>query len=99
MASINKLTPGQVLYTVTRHKMGNTTISTVAIHSVKVISIAEDGESVVASWNGNAVRTYHGHEVAKWRTKKPMTVDGFFGSKRLASREEIAKARETGEQA
>ena len=94
MTDISKLTPGQVLYTVTRGKMGNTTISTVYIHPVRVVSIEPDGRSIMASWNHNAPRRFFARQVEKWRVKEPLTVPGLTGQRRLATRAEIAaKAR------
>ena len=88
MAVIANLTPGQVLFTVRRHKMGNTTISTVAVHTVKVLEVHED--YVLATWNGNTPRKYRSAQVSKWKVKAPVLVSGGFGQKRLATRAEQA---------
>lgn len=79
---------GDVYYTVTRHKMGNTTMSTTAVHRVRAISCDSVKETVVARWNGNPERTYVRHEYEKWRKNEPMLVKSGFGH-RLATREEI----------
>lgn len=85
---ISSLTPGQVAWTVTKQKMGNTTVSTVAIHPVRVISVHDD--YVVASWNGNAERKFYEKAVKAWRKSKPVTIQSrFSGAKRLATRAEI----------
>lgn len=91
MASISKLKPGQICYTVTRHKMGNTTLSTISVHHVRVIEVHED--HVVASWNSNAARKYFDRDVAKWKVNKPVTISGAMGYRRLATRAEIAEMK------
>ncbi|MBK3780023.1 hypothetical protein G3A43_07120 [Paraburkholderia aspalathi] len=87
MAVIANLKPGQVLFTVRRHQMGNTNIRTLAVHTVKVIEVHED--HVVASWNGNAQRKYYAGQVAKWKVKAPVLVKSGYSS-RLATRAEQA---------
>lgn len=85
---------GNVYYTVSRQKMGNTTMSTIAIHRVRVISCDTVKGTVVASWNGNASRTYYERDYSKWRKNEPMLVKSGFGH-RLATREEIKAAKST----
>ena len=89
---------GDVYYTVTRQKMGTTSMTTVAIHPVKVISCDSVKETVVASWNGNASRTYYEGDYSKWRKTKPLLVKSGFGH-RLATREEIKAHKDAKEQA
>lgn len=89
-----KLKPGMVVFDVGRHKMGNTTMSTVAVWQVRVISVDQEAQTVVASWNSNPARTYYSRSVAKWREKAPMLVRGASGRARLATREEQKAARE-----
>ncbi len=88
-----KLKPGMTLYDVVRHKMGNTTLTTVAVFAVRVLEVDAERRRVVASWNSNAPRTFYAHNVAKWREKPPMLVRTFFGGARLATREEQKAAR------
>lgn len=88
MAQINKLKVGQRLYTVTNGRLGNTTLRTVHVHDVVVKEIGPEGRFVVASWNGNPARSYGPHEVSSWKVSEPITVEGFFGSRRLANKEE-----------
>ena len=90
----NSLIQGGTYYTVTRHKMGNTTISTVSVHAVIVISLDSVRETVIASWNGNTPQKYYEHQYKKWRKTKPVLINGAFGVARLATREEIAKMKE-----
>lgn len=84
-----KLKPGTVAYTVTRQKMGNTTVRTIAIHSVRVVSVDEESRTVMASWNGNEAHRYYETQIRKWKEKKPITITSPMGRKRLATREEI----------
>ncbi len=71
MANIENLTIGQVLYTVTRRKMGNTAIRENAVHAVIVKEIDLQKRRVLASWNSNAPRWFYGGNVTKWKIKKP----------------------------
>jgi hypothetical protein len=89
----DKLKVGEVYFTVSRQKMGNTTMRTVAIHPVRVKEIEPDSRSVIASWNGNAPRRYYDRDYSKWREKQPLLVKSGFGQ-RLATREEIKAAKQ-----
>jgi len=71
MASISKLVPGQILYSLERQRMGNTMVSRTALYTVKVESIAEDKQSIMASWNSNPAREYLEFQVKKLRVKRP----------------------------
>jgi hypothetical protein len=88
-----KLKPGMVVYDVVRRRMGNTTISTVAVWSVYIVSVDAEKRQVMASWNGNPPRTFGEHGIKKWRKKEPMLIRGALGSARLATREEIKAAK------
>lgn len=88
MAQIKKLKVGQVLYTVTRSRLGNTTLRTVHVHEVVVKEIDPEGKFVIASWNHNRAEKYWAGDVGTWKVSKPVTIDGIFGSQRLATREE-----------
>lgn len=87
---IEKLQPGMVVHDVGRHKMGNTTISTVAVWDVFIESVDVERMVVVASWNGNAPKEYREHQWAKWRVKKPTLIRGAMGNYRIARRDEVA---------
>jgi len=71
MASINRITPGQTLYTVTTGKQGNTTIRCKRVHPVYVKEVNVEDGCVMASWNGNPVRRYSERMIKNWRVKKP----------------------------
>lgn len=71
MASFDRIQDGQVLYTVTRQRAGNTTLTRTAVHPVRVLSVDRDKRRVTASWNGNAARIYTESQVSKWKVAKP----------------------------
>jgi hypothetical protein len=71
MAKISNLYVGQILYSVRRVKVGNTNATRGALYTVKVISIAEDGKSITASWNSNPPITYREASVNKLLVNKP----------------------------
>jgi hypothetical protein len=79
MATISKLVPGQVVYSIERQKMGNTTMSRNALYPVRIIEIDPEGKFVVASWNGNPARTYRQRQVTKWRVSKPEPKGSILG--------------------
>lgn len=86
---------GRTYYTVSKGKMGNTTISTVSVCPVTVISIDSVKETVEASWNGSAPKTFRACQYRTWRLSKPMTIRSALGSVRLATRAEIAASKTT----
>ena len=79
MATINRLTVGQVLWQIKRVKCGNTTVSRGCCYPVEVKEIAEDGRSIMASWNGNPARRMSLRDVAKLRVSKPKPKATVFG--------------------
>lgn len=93
MKAIEKLVPGQVVYDVGRTKMGNTTLTTMTIWPVKIVSVDVEKRRVTASWNNNPARMYAERHWSKWRLTRPMTVSTGGMGQRLATREEIAKAK------
>ena len=96
MAKLNKLTPGQILWDIQKHCMGNTTVRTTSLYKVKVLEVHED--HAVVSWNGNAARKWSGSDVSKLRTKKPIMISTWQGAgSRLATREEIKAMKQAGE--
>lgn len=97
MANIKKLVPNQVLYTITRSRMGNTTIKTVSVHPIKVKSIDLAKLTVVASFNGGSDRTYSELRVKSWKIKKPTLVRLSTGNYRLANREELSALNASSE--
>ena len=91
---ISRLEPGMVVYSVSRQKMGNTTLTTVAVHHVTIESVDLEHRTVTASWNCNPPRKYREREIARWRATKPVLIRGGFGRMRLATREEIKAMRQ-----
>lgn len=79
MATIGRLKPNQVLYTVVRQKMGNTTVSRGVLHRVVVKEIDPEGRYVVASWNNNPARKYFERDVARWRVSEPKPKNTIMG--------------------
>ena len=88
-----KLKSGMKVYDVGRHKMGNTTMSTVAVWPVFVREVDVASRTVVASWNSNPEKTFYEKSVKGWREKKPMLICSAMGPCRLATREEQQTAR------
>lgn len=95
MANISKLKPGQIVWNIRRHKMGNTTVRTLSVYEIRVISVGEF--SVLASWNGNPAKHYTQRDIEKWKLKQPVTIPTWNGyGARLATREEIKAMKEKG---
>ncbi len=69
MASINRLKPGQIVYSVERVKMGNVKMSYGALYKVEIVEVHED--HVIASWNGNSPRKFGEASIKKWKVKQP----------------------------
>ena len=97
---IESLKPGQTVWDVARQKLGNTTMSTVAVYSVFIHSVERIDKGVgavswvvTASWNGNPVKRYGEHNVKRWRKSKPVVVRSPSGRARLATREELKGMR------
>jgi hypothetical protein len=53
-----KIQAGMTLYDRRRHKMGNTTMSTIGEWNVRVISVDVAKREALVSWNGNAYTTW-----------------------------------------
>lgn len=86
---IEKLIPGQIVYDVHSHRMGNTTMRTMGCWEVRIVSIDLEKGTVVATWNSNPAQTFYRNSIQKWREKKPVFVStGAFG-KRIATRAEL----------
>lgn len=83
---ISSLKPGDVVYMLYRHKMGNTTISTISVWRVNVEEVHDD--HVIASVNGNASRKYREREVTKWKKNEPVLIRSRMGYSRLATKAE-----------
>ena len=86
---IKKLQPGQVVYSVERHGLGNTTLKTSCVYKIKILEIDPDNQWVLASWNGNSPSKFYENAVGKWRENQPVMIAGMSGSRRPATRKEI----------
>lgn len=82
------LKPDLTVYDAHKHKMGNTTMRTWGVWSVRIISVNQADQTVTASWNSNPEQVYSKSTWSKWRKVKPMMVKSGFGQ-RLATRDEI----------
>ena len=71
MPDIRNLKVGQTLWTLTRRRMGNTTMRETAVHPVVVREIDPECKWVMASWNYNPPCRYYRRNVQKWRVKEP----------------------------
>ena len=69
MASISRLKPDQIVYSVERQKMGNTTISYGALYQVRILEVHED--HVIAFWNCNRPQKFYESSIKKWRVNEP----------------------------
>lgn len=71
--------------------MGNTTIKTTSMWTVRIISVNPDNETVEASWNNNGAQTYGKRIWSKWRETAPVFIKSKFSiHQRLATKAEIA---------
>jgi hypothetical protein len=89
-----KLQPGMVLYDVHSHKMGNTTMTSIGVWTVRVISVDHEKRKAICSWNGNPPMTYYERGIAKLKEKEPVLIREGFGRYRRATREEIKAMKE-----
>ena len=88
---ISALSAGQLVYSVEKTTMGNTSLKTISVYPVTVTEVRET--SVMASWYGNAPRRFSEAAVKKWKVEKPVLVSNGFGTKRLATKDEIAQMK------
>lgn len=93
---IEKLKPGQIVYDVHRHKMGNTTLTSMGVWNVRIVEVNIEKQTVLASWNCNQEQTYYRGTWGKWRANKPVLVKVGW-AQRLATRAEL-KALKEGKQ-
>lgn len=89
----DKLATGMVLYDVHSHRMGNTTMKTLGVWTVRIVSIDHERRTCMASWNGNRPVRYSESQIAKLKKDEPFLVKSVFGSYRRPTREESAAHR------
>lgn len=89
-ARLHKIKAGDVLWMTRRYKMGNTTMSTTGIYSVRVESVdLEAGKCRVQDPFCRGVVTWGRLQVEKCYTDKPRLVGGL--TKRLATRRDLER--------
>lgn len=93
---ITNIKPGDTVYDLQRHKMGNTTISTLSCYEIKIYEVDHYNGWVVASWNNNSKKKYHTGSISRWKKNKPVMVHTRLGYSRLATKEE-KKAMKDGQ--
>lgn len=71
MATLERLTPGQIVWSVRGQQMGNTTARYKALYRIVIKEIDLEKRQVLASWNNNAPRWFPERHVSNWRVKKP----------------------------
>lgn len=84
--------PGMTVWEVRRQKMGNTTMPTLALYSLRIKEVDLENRLVFASWNGNAPKWFY--RVSKWKKEKPYLVTSALGyGKRRPTKEELSEHR------
>lgn len=71
MASINRLKPGQIVFSIESYKMGNTNIRCKGLWEVRIVEVNLQNNFVIASWNGNPPKKFLLRDIKKWRVKRP----------------------------
>lgn len=71
MATLSKLKVGQVVYSIGRRRMGNTTVVREAAFPVRIISIDMEKRCVMASWNHNPPMRFSERHINRWRLTEP----------------------------
>lgn len=84
--TFDKLKPGIILYDVHSYTMGNTSIRSMGVWCVKVHEV-HPNRTILASWNGNAVKRMYESEWKRLRLKEPELIRTTFGAYKLKPRE------------
>ena len=79
MATITKLKPGQVVYSIQSQRMGNTVLNRRACFTVQIAEVNIDQGWVLASWTGNTPTRYYADSIRKWKVRKPEPKRTIFG--------------------
>lgn len=66
-----KVQVGDVLWSKSRGRMGNTTVMTTRWHAVQILAIDSEKETARVSWNGNPTETYYRKQVERLYRNKP----------------------------
>lgn len=87
---LSKLTPEQIVYSVEKRTMGNTSMTTTSVFCVRIVEVDPEGKWVMASWNGNTARKFYERMTSKWRKERPVMIESLNGRSRLATKAELA---------
>ena len=79
MASINRLKPGQIVFSIESYKMGNTNIRCKGLWEVRIVEVNLERNFVIASWNGNPPRKFLPQDIKKWRVNEPKPKKKIWG--------------------
>lgn len=90
----DELKPGMIVWSIRRHKIGNTSLSTVSIYQIEIISVDPVSKSVTARCYGNGEFTCYKQMWSKWKKSKPVTIKTALGQHRLATRAELDALKE-----
>ena len=90
---IEKIKPDMTVYDCHSQKMGNTTVRSLGIWTVKIVSVDVEKRVVRARWNGNEERSYFQSSYSKWTEKKPILIRTHVGGWRKMTKEEKAAAK------
>jgi hypothetical protein len=90
---LDKITAGMTLYDVGSHRMGNTTMRTMAVWPVFVKEVDTVKDRALVSWNGNAPEWRPAFALEKLRAKEPVLIRTVLGARRLPTREELKEIR------
>ena len=78
MPKFETIKPGDVLYSVTRGRAGNTTMRRTNVHAVHVISVDAERRCALVSWNGNPPKDWYEHALTKLRRSRPKAKPSVF---------------------
>lgn len=81
---------GMVLYEVSRHRMGNTTMSTLGTYHVRVMEVDADRRRALVSWNSNRPEWHGESYFAKLKAEPPILIRSGMGYYRRPTKEERA---------
>lgn len=62
---------GDVLYSVTTERAGNTSMRRVAVRKVYVKEVDHENKRALCSWNGNTPSWFYARQVRRWRRSPP----------------------------
>lgn len=93
MVAIKSIKEGQTIYKTFRRKMGNTTIGTTEISRFTIKTIDIENDFVLGDMSYRKNVRISSYSLKNWRVSKPILVESFTGSRRLATKEEIKRIK------